>query len=85
MWKRADQADPTGEASPTDDGWKLTQNCLQPDWYPGSSLPESLTRAPSVDGDSMGATSTDDESENVWSYDSDENDEDMQNTAEENC
>ena len=78
MWKRADQTYPTGEASPTDDGWKLTQNCLQPDWYPGSSLPESLTHASTDDGDSMGAMSTDDEeSDNVWSDDSNENDEGM--------
>ena len=41
MWRRAVHINPTAEASPTDCGWKLTQNCLQPDWYPGSSVPES--------------------------------------------
>ena len=28
IWKRADKTDPTGGASPTDYGWKLTQNCF---------------------------------------------------------
>ena len=41
MWRRAVHNNPTAEASPTDCGWKLTQNCLQLDWYPGSSVPES--------------------------------------------
>ena len=76
MWKRADETDPTGEASPTDYGWKLNQNCLEPDWFPGSSVPETLTYTP-ADEDGVGATSSDDEeseSENTWSDDSDDSD-----------
>ena len=34
MWKRADETNPTGDASPTDYGWKLlNQNCFEPDWF----------------------------------------------------
>ena len=70
MWRRADHINPTAEASPSDYGWKLTQNCLQPDWYPGSSVPESLTCA----SDNMEDATTDDEqSDNAWSDDSDDN------------
>ena len=42
MWKRADQTDPTGEAIPTDYGWKEINNRLEPDWFPGRSVPETL-------------------------------------------
>ena len=42
MWKRADQTDPTGEARPTDYGWKEINNRLDPDWFPGRSVPETL-------------------------------------------
>ena len=31
MWRRVVHINPTAEASPTDCGWKLTQNCFQPD------------------------------------------------------
>ena len=31
MWKRADETNPTGDANPTDYGWKLNQNCFEPD------------------------------------------------------
>ena len=43
MWKRADETSPTGDASPTDYRWKLSQNCFEPDWFQGNSVPESLT------------------------------------------
>ena len=70
LGRRAVHIYPTAEASPTDCGWKSTQNCLQPDWYPGSSVPESLTCA----SDNMEDTSTDGEqSDNAWSDDSDDN------------
>ena len=61
IWMTADQTDPTREATPTDHGWKKTENGLEPDWYPTSVLPECLTASPTNDGDSLGATSTDDE------------------------
>ena len=41
-WKRADQADPTDDASPTDYGWKENNNRLESDWFPGRSVPETL-------------------------------------------
>ena len=76
IWKRADQTDPTGGASPTDYGWKLSQNCFEPDWYPGSSVPESLTGPHEDDGDGVEDNSVDEEeSDNAWSEDSDESDE----------
>ena len=31
IWKRADQTDPTGEASTIDYGWNETENCLEHD------------------------------------------------------
>ena len=61
MWRRAVHINSTTEASPTDCGWKLTQKCLQPDWYPGSSVPESLTCA----SDNMEDISTDDDSQTM--------------------
>ena len=42
MWKRADQKDPTGEARPSDYGWKENYNRLEPDWFPGRSVPETI-------------------------------------------
>jgi hypothetical protein len=77
MWRRADQTDPTVGASPTDYGWKLTQKGFEPEWYPGSSVPESLTGTNSDDRESVEVRSTDyndeddDESDNAWSDDSD--------------
>ena len=66
MWKRADETNPTGEASPTDYGWKLNQNCFERDWFPGNSVPKSLTT--STPEDTVGVISTDDEeSDNTWS------------------
>ena len=79
MWKRADEISPTGDAGPTDYGWKLNQNCFEPDWFQGSSVPESLTSEPTslADANSAEATSSDEEeSDEAWS-DSDENDEEV--------
>ena len=84
MWKRADETNPTADASPTDYGWNINQNCYEPDWFQGSSVPESLTSAPTspADADSAEATSSDEEeseSDEAWSdnCDSDENDEEV--------
>ena len=84
MWKRADETNPTGDASPTDYGWNLNQSCFEPDWFQGSSVPESLTSAPTSPAGaySAEATSSDEEeseSDEAWSdnCDSDENDEEV--------
>lgn len=53
IWKRDDQLDPTGGSSPADYGWKLSENGFEPEWYPSSLVPDSLTHQP---------TSTDDRS-----------------------
>lgn len=50
IWTRSDQTDPTGEASPTDYGWKRTESGLGTDRYPKSALPECLTATPTNDG-----------------------------------
>ena len=44
-------------------GWSLCQNCFEPNWFPGSSIPESLTCIPTpVDEESgVEATSSDNE------------------------
>ena len=81
MWKRVDETSPTDDASPTDYGWKLNQNCFEPDWFQGSSVPESLTSEPTslADANSGEATSSDEEEselDEAWS-DSDENDEEV--------
>ena len=60
IWKRAAQTDRTNEASTIDYGWNATENCLKPDW--GTREYDTVTE----DGDSVGATSTDDESDNAW-------------------
>ena len=71
MWKKAGESNPTGDASPTDYGWKLNQNYFEPDWFRGSSVPESLISAPTspADADSAEATSSDkeeSESDEAW-------------------
>ncbi len=84
MWKRANETNPTGDVDPTDYGWKLNQNCLEPDWFPGSSVPESLTStstedneaSSSDDEDSVETTSSDNEESDTWSDDSDSDDSD---------
>ena len=75
MWKRAVETNPTGDASATDYGWKLNQNCFEPDWFQGSPVPESLTSgAPTSPADA-----SESESDDAWSdnCDSDENDEEV--------
>ena len=64
IWKRADQTDPTGEA--TTDGMRLKTA-----WNMTSALLESLAATATDDGDSVGATSADDERGSAWSEDSD--------------
>ncbi len=65
MWKRADETDPTGEH----------QNCLEPDWFPGSSVPETLTCTPAdEDGVATSSDGEESESDNAWSDDSDDSD-----------
>ena len=55
-------------------GWKDNHNHLEPYWYQGNSVPESLTATSANNGERMEATSTDDEqSDNAWSEDSDDN------------
>ena len=55
MWKRADETSHIGDASPTDYGWKLNKNCFEPDWFQGSSVPESLTSEPTSLADANSA------------------------------
>ena len=64
-WKNANQTDPTSMESPTDYGWRENQNgMLEPDWYPGYSLPTCI-----------GATPTDKEiSDKVFSEESEQSD-----------
>ena len=60
-------------------GWKLNQNCFEPDWFQGSSVPESLTSEATslADANSAEATSSnEEESDEAWS-DSDEKDEEV--------
>ena len=84
MWKSTDETNPTGDASPTDYGWKLNQNCFEPDWFQRSSVPESFTSAPTspADADSVEATSSDEEEselDEAWrdNNDGDQNDEEV--------
>ena len=55
------------------------KNCFEPNWFPGISVPESLTCIPTpADKDSVEATSSDNEeseSGNAWSDNSDDSDE----------
>ena len=78
MWKRADETNPTRNASPTDYGWKLSQNCFEPDWFQGISIPQSLTRTLTSPADANGGeiTSSDDEEpeDDAWSENCDSDD-----------
>ena len=72
MWKRADQAHPTSRINPANYGWQLTENCFQPDWFSGSSVPESLTAPLSENTDS---STDEEESDSFWSEESEDSDE----------
>ena len=48
---------PIGKACPTDYRWKDNQNRLEPDWYPGNSVPESVTATSADDGERIEAPS----------------------------
>ena len=73
MWKRADETSPIGDASPTDYGWKLNQNCFDSKQSLGlTSEPTSLADANSAEATS----SNEEESDEAWS-DSNENDEEV--------
>ena len=72
MWKRADQAHPTSRTNPANYGWKLTENCFQPDWFSGSSVPESVTAPLSENTDS---STNEEESDSFWSEESEDSDE----------
>lgn len=81
MWRRADETNPTGDVSPTDYGWRLSQNCFEPEWFPGSSVPESLT-TPAEEDSAEATTDLDEESDeesesdDAWSDNSDSDDTD---------
>ena len=42
LWKRADEIDPTEAESAVKYGWIETESGLQPEWFVGYSLPDSL-------------------------------------------
>ena len=42
MWKNAHEPIPTSGNNPLDYGWKLTDDCYQPDWFSGYQIPENL-------------------------------------------
>ena len=42
LWKRADEIDPTVAESAVKYGWIETESGLQPEWFVGYSLPDSL-------------------------------------------
>ena len=53
----------------------MTPNGFEPDWFLGSSVPESLTGPPTDAADSVGQLSIDDEElDNAWSDGNDESD-----------
>ena len=76
MWKRTDQVDPTGGDSPINYGWMNTDDGFQPDWFTGSPVPDSLTRAANEDDGAQTASVEDEDSDSVWSEDSDDSEED---------
>ena len=48
LWKRADHKEPTDGANPLDYGWKSTDDQLEPEWYTGSAVSESLRCPPTT-------------------------------------
>ena len=63
----------TGGASPLNYGWKLMQNCFEPDWYPGSKQLPSL-ESPSSNSLDNANQDNDEVSEGTWSAQSHESD-----------
>ena len=43
LWKKADGNNPTGGLNPKDYGWQIVDDMLEPDWYAGNSIPDSLS------------------------------------------
>ena len=77
MWRSADEYDPTGGDSPLDYGWELGEYGLQPEWFDGSQLPDSLIQeeneAIGPQRDSANDSECE-ESDGAWNEDSDDDD-----------
>ena len=43
MWKNADKPDPLQGRSPLNYGWKMSEDGLEAEWFPGHPIPESIT------------------------------------------
>ncbi len=81
IWTRASTAFPGNELSPTDYGWSVTDNLLQPVWFQGCPTPEELFAGHPQEDDSDKETAInaqldidDDQSldsDEAWSEDSD--------------
>ena len=72
IWKRADQMDPTNRMRPVDYGWRELQNGLEPDWFPGHPVPESLTQPLDREEVAGSVSPEDEDSDSPWSDDSED-------------
>ena len=82
MWKRAAEQDPTEGENPLNYGWELGEDGLQPEWFDGKQLPDSITED-EENGDTgpINDSTNDNESEDsdvAWNEeDSDDDSEDL--------
>lgn len=83
LWSKANTANPNEHMSPDDYGWSRKEDLLQPLWYDGPSIPESLfttnTDTRSEDHDNANA---DTEATFVYSQEEDETSDDSDNMRE---
>ena len=80
MWRNADEYDPTGGDSPLDYGWELGEYGLQPEWFDGSQLPDSLIQEENEATGSQRDSTSDsegEESDGAWNEDSEDDSEDF--------
>lgn len=75
MWKKADEVNPTGGESPVNYGWMKTENGLQPVWFTGNPVPSNITKADSGEDGVQIMADEDQDSDSVWSEDSDNGEE----------
>ena len=75
MWKQADEVNPTDGESPINYGWMKTGDGLQPLWFTGNPVPSSITKTDNGEDGVQVMTEEDEDSDSVWSEDSDNTEE----------
>ena len=76
--ENADKPDPLQGRSPLNYGWKMSEDGLEAEWFPGHPIPESITD-PTENHVGMTESVPEEyeESDNAWSEDSDDAEDDI--------